>query len=312
MPPTTTTTNASPMVVGIQREVRRLARQLQGAPQAGQHRAQGEYRGEEPGLVDAQRADHLAVLGGGTDQRAPAAAVQQQPQQAQHHRADGDQQQVVAWKGARPGSAPRRPCRAPSDPAGPRDPRSTVPRPHISTTCEGGEQLEQLGRVVGTRAAPAARWRAQHADQHRRDEHRRPRTPRRPEPVHQGPGHIQAHHVERAMREIDDPGDAEDQRQPCRDEKQRRGRRQPVEQLDRPPSGLGMAWHAAARPGAPGAWFRMATAISAGRSLRTSASEGITGAVDVAEILHDALAPDIDRVRPRRRPSSTGCRWRGS
>ena len=44
---------------------------------------------------------------------------------------------------------------------------------------------------------------------------------------------IDAEHVERAMREIDDARDAEDQRQPGRHHEQRGRAGQPVERLDR-------------------------------------------------------------------------------
>ena len=152
MPPTTTTTKASPMVaVQIQRG--RLARQLQRAAQPGQQkRAEREHAGEQPGLVDAERADHLAVLRGGAHQRAPQRrAREQQPQRGQHHRADDDQEQVVA------GNAPaedvdRRPgpARGPSRSSGP---RATAPRPDDQHQREGGQQLEQLRRAVDARSS---------------------------------------------------------------------------------------------------------------------------------------------------------------
>jgi hypothetical protein len=81
--------------VEVHRERGRFARQLQRAAQAREHGAEREHRGEEPGLVHAERADHLAVLRGGAHQRAPARAREQQPHQAEHDRADHDQEQVV-------------------------------------------------------------------------------------------------------------------------------------------------------------------------------------------------------------------------
>src|SRR6266699_3429333 len=44
-------------------------------------------------------------------------------------------------------------------------------------------------------------------------------------------GHIGAQHVERPMRDVDDAGDAEDQRKPGGDEEQARGGGEPVERL---------------------------------------------------------------------------------
>jgi hypothetical protein len=63
-------------------QVSRFARKLQRAAQASQHGPQREHGREQPSLIDAQSADHLAVLGGGAHQRAPAGARQQQPQGA--------------------------------------------------------------------------------------------------------------------------------------------------------------------------------------------------------------------------------------
>ena len=45
-------------------------------------------------------------------------------------------------------------------------------------------------------------------------------------------GDVGAQHVQRPMRDIDDAGDAEDQRQPGRDEEQARRAREPVEGLE--------------------------------------------------------------------------------
>ena len=68
----------------IDGEVGRLARELQRAAEAGEPRAEREHRREQHGLVDAERADHLAVLGGGAHQPAEPAARQCQMQDQQH------------------------------------------------------------------------------------------------------------------------------------------------------------------------------------------------------------------------------------
>ena len=115
------------------------------------------------------------------------------------------------------------------------------------------------------------------ADRQRGQQHRRPRTRTRPlpEPLDQRVGDVDAEHVERAVREVDDARDAEDQRQPGRDQEQRRRAGQPVEQLDeearRRPSAAAVG-RLGGRPGDPGAGLSPA---SAGRSLRTSCVGGL-------------------------------------
>ena len=160
-PPTTVTTKASAMT---DRSRSRLAgsRGICSAPPSpASTRADEEHRGEQPGLVDAQRADHLAVLGRRAHQRAPARAREQQPEQAEHHRADHDQQQVVdrdalAQDLDRAGEARR--TRADQILRAPGEQRDVLDHQHDG---EGGEQLEQLGRAVD-----AAQH--QHLDQRRR------------------------------------------------------------------------------------------------------------------------------------------------
>ena len=75
---------------------------------------------------------------------------------------------------------------------------------------------------------------ADDADQQRRQHHAAPEAERarRPEARHQRPGDVGAQHVERAVREVHDPRDAEDDRQPRGDEEQRGRARQPVQGLD--------------------------------------------------------------------------------
>ena len=134
--------------VQVHLEVGRLARQLQGAAQSGQKSPEGKHCREQPGLVDAQRADHVAVLRGGPHQRAPARFGQQQPQQTQHHRARHNQKQVIgrelpAQNRHRSGEAGR---------PGPKQ-LFSAPEPQHQVLDDqaerkGGQQLKQLGRAV--------------------------------------------------------------------------------------------------------------------------------------------------------------------
>ena len=82
----------------IEPEIGGLARHLQRAAKSGEESAKHEDNGEQHGLVDAERADHLAVLGGGADQPAEAGPRQHQVKQQQDERADRDQEKIVARK----------------------------------------------------------------------------------------------------------------------------------------------------------------------------------------------------------------------
>ncbi len=217
--------------VHVQRH--RLARQLQRATQAGEHRTEGEDRGEEQALVDAERADHLAVLRRGPHQRAPARLLEQKPQDQKHHRPDRDEEQLIGREAVAEDhdealEAGR--TRADLVLRPPDRQRHVLQHQHDA---EGREQLEQLRRLVDP---PEDQHLDDDADQpceSRRRQHAAPEAEhiRRSEAPDQRPGQIGPEHVERAMREVHDPRDAEDDRQPRRYEEQRRGRGQAVQRL---------------------------------------------------------------------------------
>ena len=217
----------------VEVEIGGLARDLQRAAQPRQHRADEEHRGEQLGLVDAQRADHLAVLSRGAHQRAPARAGEQQPEQAEHHRADHDQQQVVdrdalAQDLDRHGEAGR--ARTDQILRTPGEQRHVLDHQDDG---EGGEQLEELGRAVDAAQDEELDHDADQPDRERRQDHRAPEAERRAaQRLDQAVGAVEPQHVERAVREIDDPRHAEDQRQAGRHQEQRRGSGQPVQELD--------------------------------------------------------------------------------
>ena len=160
----------------IQVERGRLTRQLQRAAQAGQHGAQCKHAGEQPGLVDAQRAHHLAVLGGGAHQRAPARAGEQQPQQTQHHRAHHDQQQVIGGKApaqdVHAALQPRR-TRAQQIFGTPKPQRRVLDHQHQR---EGGQQLKKFRRTVDAAQQQHLDCRADGAHRQRREQHGWPET----------------------------------------------------------------------------------------------------------------------------------------
>src|SRR3546814_4264311 len=76
----------------------RMARQLQGARQPRQPRAEREDGGEQAALVDAECGRQLAILRGGAHLNPPVRALEQPPEPPEDGRADDDQEQVVGRK----------------------------------------------------------------------------------------------------------------------------------------------------------------------------------------------------------------------
>ena len=217
----------------VEEELRRLARNLQRAAEAGEQRPEREHAGEEPFLVHAERADHLAVLGGRPDQRAPAGAVEEEPERAEHERPDRDQEEVVlrerdAEDVDRAAEA-RRP--RPEQVLGAPDPEREVLDDERER--EGREQLEELGRVVDPPQDRDLDQRPDRADDERRGDHAAPEPGRAGvEPCDDAVGDVDAQHVQRTVGEVHDPRHAEDQREPDGDQEQRRRARQAVQELD--------------------------------------------------------------------------------
>ena len=83
----------------------------------------------------------------------------------------------------------------------------------------------------------------QHADRDREHDAGGNREPQAAEALGERPREVGADHVEAAVREVDDPHDAEDQRQPARDQEQQQSVLDAVQQLDqracRDPSRVG-------------------------------------------------------------------------
>ena len=259
----------------IEEELRRLARDLQRAAEPGERRPESEDTGEEPLLVDAERSDHLAVLGRSADERAPAGAGQREPQRPQHRRTDRDQEQVVLGERAaedldRPAQARR--ARSEEILGAPEPEREVL---DDERQREGREQLEELRRVIDAPQDGDLDQGADHTHHQRRGDHPTPESRRaRVELRDEAVSDVDPQHVQRAVREVHDPRDAEDQRQADGDEKQRRRARQTVEELDSYRSQGGVLAHELTR------WRPRAAAQlrrrpqSAGRSFFTSASGG--------------------------------------
>ena len=210
-------------------------RRLQCAPQSGERRAEKERAREQQRLVDAERRHHLAILGRGPHQHAVARLVHQQPQEAQHQRPHCDQKQLVARKSvaedidgagetgrARPQDVERAP-----------DLDHHVL--HDQHHAEGGEQLEQLRHAIDAAQQDELHHHTDHPDrdgrqQHTEEEHRQAGIEIE-QAGNDGDAEIGPQHVEGAVGEIDDPRDAEDDRQAGGNDEQRGGAGQPVERL---------------------------------------------------------------------------------
>ena len=219
---------------GVQVHLQRggLARQLQCATQPRQHRAQREHGREQPGLVDAQGAHHLAVLRGGAHQRAKSGAREQQPDGAQHQRTDHDEEQVVA--GELPpqqadGTRKARRARAQQFVGAPEPQHRVFDDQHQG---KRGQQLEQLGRLVDAAQQHHFDQRPEHANDQRGEWQGHPEAQGTAQALDQRVRDVDAHHEERAMGKVHDARHAKDQRQTRRHEEQRRRARQPVDELD--------------------------------------------------------------------------------
>ena len=61
----------------VERVMHRVARDLQRAAECREKYPEREHAGEQPFLIDAERRHHVAVLGRGAHQHAPAGALEQ-------------------------------------------------------------------------------------------------------------------------------------------------------------------------------------------------------------------------------------------
>ena len=232
MPPTTTTTKASPITI---RSIARLAGSratCSAPPRPARNEPQANTSGEQQRLVDAERADHLAVLRGGADQPAEARLGQHQMQQQQHDRPDDDQEQVVAREAAAEDldrAAQARRARSEQVFGAPDPERRVVDDQHAARrwraagTAPAPDRCGAAARSRSARRSPrpaAARARC------------RPRSRARRRPWSRRCRQVDAQHVERAVGDVDDAGDAEDQRQAGADEEQAGRGGQPVERLE--------------------------------------------------------------------------------
>jgi hypothetical protein len=215
----------------VEPEIGGLARHLQRAAESGEEGAEHEHHGEQHGLVDAERADHLAVLRGRADQSPEAGLCQHQVKQQQDERTDDDQEKVVARK-----VAPENFDRAAQ--ARSAGPEQVFGSPHVLRRVvddqdqrEGREQLELFRRLIDAAQQQHLDQRPERRHQHTGSGDAAPEAERAAHLGGEGRGEIEPQHVERAVGDIDDAGDAENERQPGAHEKQARRRGEPIERL---------------------------------------------------------------------------------
>ena len=156
-------------------------------------------------------------------------------QRDEHGRSDNDEEDVVARHAAAEnfnGAAQARRAR----------PEQIFRSPEIQRRIvddeeqrKGGEKLKQLRGDVDAAQQHDLDQRAEDADNERRRDDPAPEAERAAHRRHQGDGDIGAQHVERAVRDIDDAGDAEDQGKSGGDEEQAGRRGQTVDGLKRKP-----------------------------------------------------------------------------
>ena len=155
------------------------------------------------------------------------------PQRDEHERAEREQQQVVgrARRARSTSTAPVKPAaRGPSRSSGPQTAsaasRTISTMPNVAASCRSSgaavDALQQQRSISAPIAATASAASSNAAPEAERTASER---------FGERPREVRAQHVERAVREIDDARDAEDQRQAGGDEKQRRRPGEAVQEL---------------------------------------------------------------------------------
>jgi hypothetical protein len=173
-------------------------------------------------LIDAQCAHHFPILRGGPHQAAEAGASEREVQHQQHSGTGHDQEQVVSRQMTSEylnrSAQPRRAwseqiLRAPQPKRGVIDHENQRER---------GEQLEEFGRAVHAPKQEDFDQRPDCTDDESGCDNSAPEADDAPDMCCKGIGDIGPEHIKGPMRDVDDAGNSEDQRQPNRDKKQAR------------------------------------------------------------------------------------------
>ena len=196
----------------------------------GERDAQREHEPIDQLDVDAKAGHHLAVRRAGPDRHAEPRAGDEPIHAESEHDAHAGNPQPVHRIGQRLGQADRR--------GQERGHRHAV---HVVTPDDTAQLLGHQDQAVGEQhlvevvaaVEPADQQPLeQHADRDRKHDAGRDREPQAAEALGERPREVRADHVEAAVREVDDPHDAEDQRQPARDQEQQQPVLDAVQELD--------------------------------------------------------------------------------
>ena len=187
-------------------------------------------------MVHAQGADHLAVLRGRPYQGADLGFPEHGGEEEEHGRAGEDEEQVVG-RIASPEHfhGPAEPGRLHSEDvvAAEGDYHQVRDDEHGR---EGGDELVEFRRTVHATKDKDLENDANNSDRQGGDYDAAPEAQRGVERGNEARDQrgceVGSQHVERAVREVDDPGDAEDQRQTARSDEQRGRGSQPVQRLN--------------------------------------------------------------------------------
>jgi hypothetical protein len=212
----------------VGRQRRRLARNLQRAAKASEQSAEREHAREQHGLVDAERAHHLTVLRGCAHQPTEAGLGQRQMQHPQYEGADENQEDIVSGQPAAEhldGAGQAWRARAKQILRTPDPQRRVVDNEHQR---ESSEQLKQLRRAINPPQQKDLDRSADQGHQQCGQNNAAPEADGTADLGGDAVGDIGPDHIEGPVSDIDDPGDAENQRQPGRHEEQAGGGRQAV------------------------------------------------------------------------------------
>ena len=220
----------------VHAEVGGLARELQGAGEPGEKGPEREDRREQARLVDAERRRQRTVFARGADHDAEARARHEERERDEHDRAHRHEEQIVLRHGvAEDAHGTCEAGRARSKKVGgAEDGEHGIAHDEHHAECR--RELKELGCCV---EALQQQYLDQCADERYGEcggddtepERRAAAADDRREEIACTVGEVRAQHVERPVREVDDARDAEDERQARRDEEQRGGRRQAVQEL---------------------------------------------------------------------------------
>ncbi len=222
-PPTTVTTNASAMIA---RSMPRLAGSCGScsAPASPARNAPSANTAVNSARSLMPSAPAMTRFSVAARTSIPKRVLLDEPREAeQHERPDADEEEIVGRHRApehvdRAGEARR--ARTQQISRTPDRERRVADDQHDA---ERGRELQELWCGVDALQQQRLDQRAEHRDGERGDEHAAPEAERAASKhLDQRPREVRAQHVERAVREVDDAGDAEDQRQAGGDEEQRR------------------------------------------------------------------------------------------